>query len=410
MDRLWQKLKNFYHLNQAHLAAFYFSFPARKLQIIGVTGTDGKTSSVHMIYHILSSAGIKVSMISSIEAKIGEKSYDTGFHVTTPSAWQVQKYLKQAVEAGSKYFVLEATSHGLDQNRLAALKFTVAVITNITHEHLNYHKTWQRYALSKAKLLKNVGYSILNIDDRSFVFLKNRADGKIITYSLSRNADFNLTKYPIKLKIRGDYNKSNALAATATAVTLGVKRAVALKSLANFPGTKGRMENIDLGQDFEVFIDFAHTPNGLEQALKALNSELLPRRQAGTSHKSQLICVFGAAGDRDKLKRPLMGQVADKYADIIVLTAEDPRSERVEEICQQIARGIRNKRIDNNCFVIPDRKEAINFAIYLAQKDDIVAFFGKSHEKSMAYGNKELPWDEFKEVEAALRRRLNKKK
>ena len=189
---MWQKIKNIYHLAQAFLAAVYFNFPSRKLIVIGVTGTDGKTTTVHMISHILRSNAKKVAMISSVNAKIGDKTFDTGFHVTTPSPWQVQKYLKDAVNSGSQYFVLEATSHGLDQNRLAFVNFKIGVITNITHEHLDYHKTWQNYAKAKLKLFKNTETAILNMDDRSYNFLKSGVGGKLITYGIKSTADFNL--------------------------------------------------------------------------------------------------------------------------------------------------------------------------------------------------------------------------
>src|SRR3989344_5460646 len=169
---MWQKLKNYYHLLQAFVAAIYFNFPSKKLTVIGITGTDGKTTTVSMIYHILKSAGKKVSMVSSVEAIVGNKKYDTGVHVTTPNPWQVQKFLRKALDMKSQYFVLEATSQGLNQYRLAFVDFILAVITNITSEHLDYHKTWQNYALAKAKLFQNAQTSVLNVDDKSFNFLK----------------------------------------------------------------------------------------------------------------------------------------------------------------------------------------------------------------------------------------------
>lgn len=399
---MWQRLKNFYHLGQALLAAIYCSFPSKKLTVIGVTGTDGKTTTVSMIYYILKSAGFGVSMISSVNAQIDQKIYDTGFHVTTPSPWQIQKLLKKAVAAGSKYFILEVTSHGLDQNRLAFVDFEIGVITNITHEHLDYHKTWENYAHAKAKLFRNTHYSILNKDDQSFNFLKSRAGGKIITYCLHKSADFNLKNFPLKLKIPGDYNLANALAAAAATSVLSIGKSQILKSLANFSGVKGRMEKVDLGQDFKVVIDFAHTPNGLEQALKTIRSQL-------TVDGSRIIAVFGAVGERDKSKRPLMGKVADELADQIVLTSEDPRGEDPDEIARQIASGLETKSEEKDYFIVTNRKDAIQFAINLAKAGDTVAIFGKGHEKSMTYGKKETPWDEFKAAENVIKRRLHEK-
>ncbi len=399
---MWQKLKNLYHLLVATSASFFFGFPSKRLMIIGVTGTDGKTTTVHMIYEILKSAGNKVSMISSVNAQICSKAFDTGFHVTTPSPWQIQRYLKKAADCQSKYFVLEATSHGLDQNRLASVRFKVATLTNITHEHLDYHKNWRSYVSAKAKLFKNAEIAVLNRDDRSFNILKSHAHGQILTYSLKGKSDFNLQSFPIKLKVLGDYNLSNAQAAAATSFALGINKKIILKTLADFGGVLGRMEEISLSQNFGVFVDFAHTPNALEQALKTLKSKI-------QNPKSKLIAVFGAAGERDILKRPLMGQVAAKFTDISVVTAEDPRREKVEDICNQIAQGFikEGKKEGRDFYQVFDREKAIELALNLARKGDIVATFGKSHEKSMCWGSKEYPWDEFKVIEKALKKRLN---
>ncbi len=342
-------------------------------------------------------------MISSVNAQIGDKSYDTGFHVTTPNPWNIQKFLRKAADSGSQYFVLEATSHGLDQNRLAFIDFKVAAVTNITHEHLDYHKTWENYARSKARLFSGVRFSILNRDDlRSYQFLKKRVHGQIITYSLKGKTDFNLANFPIKLKIRGSYNLANALSAAATCSVLGIGKRVIIKALSNFPPVVGRMEEVDHGQDFKVIVDFAHTPNALEQALKTLKSKI-------KNQKSKIICVFGAAGERDRTKRPLMGKIAAKYADYMVVTAEDPRSEKVEDIMDQIAQGIKShgKKEGKDFYKIADRREAIKFAIVnLAKKGDIVATFGKSHEKSMTYGKQDLPWNEFEAAHFAIKLKL----
>lgn len=392
---MWQKVKNYYHLLSAFLAVLFFNFPSKKLIVIGVTGTDGKTTTVHMIYHILKSAGRKVSMVSSVRVQIGQKLLDTGLHVTTPSPWQVQKLLKTACDAGSNYFVMEATSHGLDQNRLAFVNFDTAVVTNITHDHLDYHKNWQNYATAKARLFKEVRSSVLNMDDDSFNFLKKRIGGKVIGYSTKlAGADFNLKNFPIKLKIAGDYNLANAMAAAAVLTNLKIDKTVIIGALNSFEGVRGRMEDVDLGQDFRAIIDFAHTPNALNQALSAL------RQTANGKHK--IIAVFGSAGERDKSKRPLMGKIASEKADIIILCAEDPRSEIAVDICQQIAKGIKNKKEGHDYFIIPDRREAIEFACKLAKAGDVAAVFGKGHEKSMCFGKKEVPWDEFEVVKEAI--------
>lgn len=394
---MFQKIKNIYHFAQAFLASIYFGFPSKKLTVIAVTGTDGKTTTVNMIYHILKSAGKKVSMVSSLGATIGDKTTDTGYHVSTPSPFQVQKLLKDAVCSGSDYFVLEATSHGLDQNRLAFVKIKIGILTNVTDEHMDYHKTWTNYASAKAKLFRNVDYSILNKDDKSYEFFKNIVGGKITTYSLTGLADVTPKNFPIKLKLEGQYNLYNALAASAVATCLEITKEKILNSFNSFTKLKGRLQEIKEGQNFRVVIDFAHTPNGLEQVLKTL--------QSGKNKNSKLIAVFGSAGDRDKQKRQTMGKIASKYADISIITSEDPRSENPLDIAKTIATGFtRYKKIENNdYFIIPNRKEAISFALKMAKKDDIVGFFGKGHESSQCIGDVEYPWSEEEVVKRAIK-------
>ena len=384
-----QKIKNIYHLACGFLASVYFGFPAWKLTVVGVTGTDGKTTTVHLIAHILKTAGKKVSLISSIGAQIAEQKLDTGFHVTTPSVWQVQKYLKKMVNAGSEFAILEVTSHGLDQNRVAFISFEVGVLTNVTSEHLDYHKTFENYLLAKAKLFQIAKVSILNADDSSFEVLKKKVTGKLTTYGIKNQADFNLNTFSFKLKISGDYNYYNGLAAAACCDALGVRQQRIKKALGNFLGLPGRMEEVKNNLGIKIYIDFAHTANGLEQALKTLRSQL-------TVHGSRLIAVFGAAGERDKLKRPLMGEISAKLSGLTIITAEDPRSEDPDQIASQILSGVQEKGgiLGKTVFIETNRKKAIELAIKLAKKGDIVAIFGKGAEISMAYGKKEYPWSD----------------
>ena len=394
------RYKNFKHWLEAVWAVIINGYPARKLKVIGVTGTDGKTTTCHLIYEMLKAAGKKVALVSTVAAYIGDEQIDTGFHVTTPDAKFLQLLIKRIVETGMEYLVLEVTSHGLDQHRVLGCNFMVGVVTNITHEHLDYHKTQKRYLGTKAKLFRRVDYSVLNFDDKSFEFLKSRAEGKKISYSLKSPADFNLKKFLLKLKIPGDYNLQNALAAAAAASALGIEKNKILKSLNNFLGVLGRMDDVDLGQNFRVFIDFAHTPNALKEAFKTLKSQI-------PNSESKLIVVFGAAGERDKDKRSMMGKVAADLADVSILTAEDPRREKVEDICKSIAEGFpEGRQQGKNYHIIRDRANAIKFAVNLAADGDVVGFFGKAHEKSMCFGKKEYPWDEFVVVEKAINERL----
>jgi len=395
---MWQKIKNIYHYFQALSAALYFRFPSKKLIVIGITGTDGKTTTVNMLHHVLSLNNKKVSSISSISAKIADKSFDTGFHVTTPSPWQIQKYLRNALNSRSQYFILEATSHGLDQNRLAFIDFEVAAITNISHEHFDYHKSMKNYLASKAKLFKNVKYSVLNADDESYKDLKNKASGEILNYSLQKNVDFNLKEYPINLKIPGEFNLKNALAALAISSALGISKSRTLKAITSYKGIVGRLEDLDFGQNFDVYVDFAHTPVSLKESLQTLKEKT----------RGRLIAVFGSAGKRDESKRPLMGKVASSLADISILTAEDPRDEDVNKICNQIAKGFKSNRKKENedFFIIPDRKKAIKFAVDLARSNDTVSLFGKGHEKSMNIKGKEFPWNEINVAKWAINQKL----
>ncbi len=367
-------INNLYHLPKAVLANIVYGFPTRGLTVIGVTGTDGKTTTTNMIYQILKAAGKKVSMVSTINAP--------GFHVTSPDPFTIQKFAKEAKDSGCEYLVLEVTSHALDQYRLWGIKFDVGVITNITHEHLDYHKSMDKYSKTKLNLLEKRKYRILNKD------LKFKGQNTF-TFGLEKG-DFNNRQIKFKLKIPGDYNLENALAAFATAFALGIDKTVAKNTLENFEGIKGRMEEIKNNKGINIFVDFAHTPNALENALKALK-----RKTQG-----KLIAVFGSAGKRDVEKRSLMGEVAGELADLVVVTAEDSRGE-LQIINKQILSGLKSKE---SVFVIDDRQKAIEYAINkLAQKGDTIGIFGKGHEASMNIdGKSEIPWSDFEAVKKAL--------
>jgi len=388
-----QKLINlFWHWPKAFLANIYYCWPAKKLKIIGVTGTDGKTTTASLIYHLLTQAGLKTGLISTVSVKIGRKEMPTGLHVTSADPWSLQKFLRQAVDDGYQYLVLEVTSHGLDQYRFFGVEFEIGVLTNVTHEHLDYHRTYQNYLAAKAKLLQKASQSVLNRDDRSFDYLKQQvmAENKIITYG-KKSGDLNLKNFSFKTDLLGEYNQLNCLAAAAAAKQMGLKEELIKKGLRSFPGVIGRMEEIKTERGFRVFIDFAHTPNGLEKALQALRS-LRPKR---------LIAVFGAAGLRDKEKRPMMGQIACRLADKIVLTAEDPRLEKVQEITKQIAAGCQQPA---KLYREPDRQQAISLAInHLAKKGDIIGIFGKGHEQSMCFGKEERAWSDHQAAAKALK-------
>lgn len=389
-----QKLKNLYHLFVAFIANIWFGFPSHKLKVIGVTGTDGKTTTTHLIAHILKSAGKKVSFISSIYAEIADQEYDTGFHVTTPSSFTIQKFLNLALANNNEYFVLETTSHALDQNRVWGIKYAVSVITNISLEHTDYHGNLQNYLKVKMKIFKSSGSAVINRDDQSYKLIKKNFNLKIRTYGLRNKVDF-IWNDKIELSFPGEFNKYNVLAAYSVCKILGIDEKIILKAIYNFRLPKGRMETV-YDKDFKIIIDFAHTPNALENVLKTVKEKYL-------SKKGKLIHVFGSAGLRDFAKRPLMGKVSNKYANLIILTEEDYRTEDPLAICQQIAQGIEKKRFD----VIINRQKAINEAIRLAQPNDVVIVTGKAHEKSLCRGKKEYVWDDYKAVQTALLVRNN---
>ena len=390
-------MKNLYHLLVAFLANIYYRFPSKQLLLIGITGTDGKTTTATLIYQILKTAGKKASLITSVNAQIGERRYDTGFHVTTPDPTEIPKFLRMAVNQGSEYFVMEATSHGLDQNRLAFCDFQIGVLTNITHEHLDYHQTYDQYLRAKARLFKKVKLAILNREDSSFEKIKkfiNPSKTKIIRYGL-KIGDYTLKKFPAPSPLPGEYNQLNCLAAAACCRTLGIKTETIKKALKEVKPIIGRLEKINFGQNFQVFIDFAHTPNALKNVLSYLKTILPPQ--------GRLIAVFGSAGLRDQTKRPKMGEIAAHLADIIVLTAEDPRTEDVNQIIAQIAEGCKSQKA--KIYKIPDRQEAINFALQKkAKKGDIVVITGKGHERSMCFGKIEYPWSDHEAVKKALKK------
>ncbi len=378
---------DFCHLPKAILANILYGFPIGKLVVIGVTGTDGKTTTVNMIYQILKTAGKKVSMVSSVNAFVAGKVYDTGFHVSSPNPFTVQKFAKEALNNDDQYLVLEVTSHGLDQYRFWGINFEAGVITNITHDHLDYHKTYENYFQTKLKLIKNSKSAIVNEDVK-------KVSRKVVTFGLDKG-DFNQKDIKLKLKLPGDYNIENALAALAVAFALNIDRKIAQKALENFEGIRGRMEEVKNNRGIRIIIDFASTPNALEKSLIALRTRGTPGR---------LIAVFGSAAERDILKRPMMGKISAQLANITIITDEDPRYEDSNKIISEIAEGAYKAGAKDgiNLFKEPNRQKAIDMAIGLAKDGDIVGIFGKGHEKSINYKGVETPWSDFKAVAKAL--------
>lgn len=410
-----------------YLAAAFYGNPGKKLAVIGVTGTDGKTTTSNLIYHILIAAGLKAGLISTVNAVIGDEVLDTGFHVTTPDAHDVQRYLARMVAAGLTHVVLETTSHGLAQHRVDASQYDIAVVTNITHEHLDQHGSYESYRAAKGRLFEllaetaekpagNPRLGVLNLDDeKSYGYLRGITKTPQVCYGLNANADiyaeqihydpsglrFDVVgkaagfRVLVRSNLVGMYNVSNCLAAfTAAVAGLGIEPQVAAQGIAALPGIPGRMERIDLGQAFIAIVDFAHTPNALKVTLQT----------ARQMTQGRVIAVFGSAGLRDREKRRIMSEISAQLADISVLTAEDPRTESLAGILEQMAAGARSQGAveGRSFFRVPDRGAAIRSALKMAQPGDLVVSCGKGHEQSMCFGVTEYPWDDRTAMRAAL--------
>lgn len=411
------------------LSAAYHDFPSRKLVLIGVTGTDGKTTTSTLIHSILQTVtNGKAGLISTVNAVLGDTVADTGLHVTTPGAPQVQELLARMVANGLTHCVLEMTSHGLAQGRLNGVDIDVAVLTNVTHEHLDYHGSFESYRAAKGRMFEMLKYSapktnqpkisIINNDDPNADFFAAFPADKVIRYAYHRqnNADLKITKIlhdaswsivftqPYNTgdalfgtQLVGEFNMMNALAAAAACLSLGIDAQSVSTGIAAVKAVPGRMERIDEGQNFTAIVDFAHTPNALENALKAAKS-MLPEGK-------RLIAVFGSAGLRDREKRRMMAEVSARLADFTILTAEDPRTESLEGILDLMAQGcISQGGVEGKTFIrVPDRGEALFRACQMATKGDIVIACGKGHEQSMCFGTIEYPWDDRDGLRAALR-------
>lgn len=402
MQELFYHLKYWFHFVKTGLlkglpASLRYGLPARKLKIIGITGTDGKTTSSSLLYSVLKTSGKKVALLSTVAAYIGDEKIDTGFHVTTPDSADLQRILARMVKTGIEYVVLEFTSHGAYQNRLWGLKPLIAGLTNITHEHLDYHLTYENYVEAKALFLRKARVVVLNEDDQSFSkvkhFLSSRT--RIVPYTIEEPLPKKIRDVAEK-KLPELYNQMNIRMVTPIAKQLGLTDKQIAEGLEAFPGVEGRMEFVPNNRRLKIAIDFAHTPHGLEQALIAL------RRLMKTSGMTgRLIAMYGCAGLRDASKRPVMGKIGVDNADLVVFTAEDPRTEDVWSIIRQMKEQLITGH--NRVISIGDRERAIDFTLNtLARRGDLVAFLGKGPEKSICYGTIEYPWDERVVVEQAL--------
>jgi UDP-N-acetylmuramoyl-L-alanyl-D-glutamate--2,6-diaminopimelate ligase len=397
------------------LANAYYDYPSRNLRLIGVTGTNGKTSVTYLIRSILKHSGQKVGLLGTITNLINDTSLPSEH--TTPESSDLQQLLKKMVEQKVNTAIMEVSSHALDLDRVAGCEYDVAVFTNLSQDHLDFHLDLETYLQAKTKLFKNLKpgwkkapkYVVLNWDDPSSRVIASQTSVPIISYGVKAEATYqakdiqlDLTStsfviecpsgtFPITLKITGEFNVYNALAAFAVGKEEGIESQAILKALAEMTGVPGRFEQICEGQDFAVVVDYAHTPDGLESVLKT----------ARAVSKGKVITVFGCGGDRDKTKRPLMGQAASTWSDFCLVTSDNPRTEDPREIIKDIEPGLTN----NSYEIIVDRKEAIAKAIHLAKTGDIVVIAGKGHEDYQIVGDKILEFDDRKVARDILKKR-----
>jgi UDP-N-acetylmuramoyl-L-alanyl-D-glutamate--2,6-diaminopimelate ligase len=424
-------------LASAWFAAAWEGFPSRELVVIGITGTDGKTSTANILLEMLLAANMRSGLLSTTRAVIGNEEEPLALHVTTPEAPVIQSHLRRMVDAGLTHCILETTSHGLSQHRVGAIDFDVAVVTNVTHEHLDYHGDYDSYLSAKARLFEAVSddfwpvdssnpakrrqlkTAVLNHDDGSYDRLSGIGAPRQISYGIYSAADIKAvdisyghshTDFTMQFDDRlaqegpaqvlmsspliGEFNVYNSLAAAGAALSVGAGVDAIREGLRRIDSIDGRMQQIDRGQPFTVIVDFAHTPNALIQAIKA----------ARTMTSGRVITVFGSAGKRDIEKRTTMAQISARHADLTIFTAEDPRTDSLEEILQVMANGsISAGGIEGeNYWRIPDRGKAIYFALSLAGPADLVLICGKGHEQSMCFGVVEYPWDDRQATEQAL--------
>ncbi len=390
---LHYRLKRVFHffrtgLLEGLLSEIRYSYPAKKVSILCVTGTDGKTTTATLLYHLLTASGMKTGLISTVGAYIGEEVVDTGFHVTSPSPKQLHSILRTMVSRGVTHVVLETTSHGIYQYRTWGIKPEISGLTNITHEHLDYHVTWEEYAKAKREILVNSKEVFINTQDKGTQYLqKLRFPRSVKLHQYTALEDMPKSiREAISKRFPEAYNQANATLAYQMSKAAAVSPTKPLEeAILNFPGVPGRMEVVTT-KPCTVIVDFAHTPNALQRATVAAKAKL---PQGG-----RLITVFGCAGQRDKRKRPLMGKISAAEADFSIFTAEDPRNENVWSIILQMKSGVESGH--DRVLTIADRREAIDFAInHLAKAKDIVLITGKGHEQSMAFGDIEYPWNDI---------------
>jgi len=407
----------------AVLSDMFFNHPTQKLKVIGVTGTNGKTTTTHLIEKIFADGGHLSGLIGTIKMKIGDKVYD--MKNTTPEAITLQKSFSEMVKVGSEYAIMEVSSHALDLGRVRGVDYNIAVFTNLTQDHLDYHVTMERYKEAKGLLFSQLGnsfasspkgkkYAVLNSDDKATEYYTKITAAEVVTYGINQPANIKATNIKtssngttfiletpqgnieIQLQMIGMFSVYNALAAISVAYIEGYSLEQIKNSLEEIKGVDGRFEAVNEGQDFTVIVDYAHTPDSLENVLKTIREFA----------KGKVYCIFGAGGDRDKTKRPIMGSIAVQYSDIAVVTSDNPRSEDPNTIIKDVLVGIeKEEHLAGEYIAITDRKEAIEYAIANAHKDDVVLIAGKGHETYQIIKDQVHHFDDREIAKEAIRRK-----
>ncbi|MBC7707659.1 UDP-N-acetylmuramoyl-L-alanyl-D-glutamate--2,6-diaminopimelate ligase [Polaromonas sp.] len=417
---LYPAVEPYGHLVESLLFNTISGFPGKGLKVIGVTGTNGKTSTSYMIHRMLHEAGFKVGLMTTVGYGVGDDIKPQIHHMTNVSVPELMQRLKWMKSQGVEWLVLETTSHALAQNRVFGVPYSIAVLTNVTHEHLDYHRTFERYRDAKRKLFKLANKNkqgrrlgIINAEDPSASLFASDIQNPL-TYGVEAGdvratnvvlapsgVDYDVTiqetSYHVHCNVPGSFNVYNSLAAVCVGQQLGLTKAQIEQGIAALPGVEGRMTRITEGQNFDVIVDFAHTPDSFEKLFKDLKPVV----------KGKLIAMFGSAGRRDEAKRAVQGELAGRYCDEVIITEEDDRDIDGVSIMNQIAEGAEKagKQRDKDLFLVHDRTEAIHFAIGRAQAGDTVILLGKGHEKTIERANGENPWDEIATTKRALKSR-----
>ncbi|MCY9697815.1 UDP-N-acetylmuramoyl-L-alanyl-D-glutamate--2,6-diaminopimelate ligase [Paenibacillus alginolyticus] len=407
----------------AVLASHLYGYPSSELKLIGITGTNGKTTTSYMIESILTHAGYRTGLMGNIGTKIGSTMFETDINTQDPN--RLQSNLREMKENLTDFCVMEVTSQGLHMGRVLGCEFRTAVFTNLTQDHLNYHGTMEAYLAAKGLLFSRMGnsfsvdpskrkFAILNADDEASKFFKSVTAAQVITYGINKAADvmakdIQLTskgtkftvhsfagKTSVEVNMVGKFNVYNALAAISAALVELVPLEVIKQGLLELQSVSGRMEIVDEGQDFLVLVDYAHTPDGLDNALSTLREFA----------EKNIITVFGCGGDRDRTKRPIMGELAAKYSDLVIITSDNPRSEDPYSILMDIKPGVLDNQTSvGSCELIIDRRQAINRAVEMAGPGDIVIIAGKGHETYQILKDRTIHFDDREEAKEAIRKR-----